>query len=325
VGFGNDLVVLDVSNPASPARVGAWALPGPVTDVCVIGSTAYVSHASNYAPDGTYLHGGLRIVDISDPAKPAEASYYLYEESFPTSVAVAGDYAYLTDWTGLQVVDISRPARPRRVGFLAGQGYQVVVADGYAYVTWEGCSMRSPCNGKFRIVNVSDPTALSEAAVFTYPKVAVSAVEVVGQYAYLTIGGLRIFNISSPTSAFEAGALAPGSGIPHGLAVAGRYAYYTDYSSALQSQTLYIVDVSHPGVPSTAGQWPLSPATLYTQNIALAGRYAFVTANGCLSSASSDCGNLLLVVDAANPAAPAEVGRYFEPFPVPPPLPSPVP
>lgn len=123
VGFGNDLVVLDVSNPASPARVGAWALPGPVTDVCVIGSTAYVSHASNYALDGTYLHGGLRIVDISDPAKPAEVSYYLYEGSFPTSVAVAGDYAYLTDWESLQVVDISRPARPRRVGFLAGQGY----------------------------------------------------------------------------------------------------------------------------------------------------------------------------------------------------------
>ncbi len=325
VGFGNAFVVLDVSNPASPARAGAWALPGPVTDVCLIGSTAYVSHASNYDPSGAYLHGGMRIIDISNPAKPAEVSYYLYEDSFPTSVAVASDYAYLTDWAGLQVVDISRPARPRRVGFLAGQGYQVAAAGGYAYVTWEGCSMRSPCNGKFRIVNVSDPAALSEAAVFNYPKVAVSAVEVAGRYAYLVVGGLRIFDVSSPTSPAEVAFLASAAGFPHGLAVAGDHAYYLDYSQTLNAPVIVDVDVSNRAAPVTAGQWPLSPATLSTQNIALAGRYAFVTANGCLSSDYSDCGNFLLVVDVSAPAAPAEVGHYFEPYPVPPPFPSPAP
>lgn len=185
--------------------------------------------------------------------------------------------------------------------------------------------MRSPCNGKFRIVNVSDPTALSEAAVFTYPKVAVSAVEVVGRYAYLDVGGLRIFDVSSPTSPAEVAFLASAAGFPHGLAVAGDHAYYLDYSQTLNAPVIVDVDISNRAAPVTAGEWPLSPAMLSTQNIALAGRYAFVTANGCLSSDYSDCGNLLLVVDVSAPAAPAEVGRYFEPFPVPPPVPSPVP
>ena len=325
LGFGQELVVVDVSNPASPVRVGAWTLPGPVTDVCLTGSTAYVSHASNYSPTDAYLHGGMRIIDISDPARPAEAGYYLYEESFPTSVAVADDHAYLTDWARLQIVDISRPQKPRGVGAMEGQGYKVVVASGYAYVTWEGCSMRSPCNGKFRILNVSDPTALSEAAVFTYPKVAVSAVEIVGRYAYLLVGGLRIFDVSSPTAPVEVGFHASASGFPRGLAVAGRYAYYVDYSSLLNSQGLYIVDVSDPAAPTEAGQWPLPASGLVVQDIAVDGHYAYLNASGCLSSLGVDCGNVLIVVDVAGPAAPAEAGRYFLPYPIPPPVPSPVP
>jgi hypothetical protein len=326
VGVDREFVVLDVSNPANPTRVGAWALPGVVTDACVVGSYAYVSHASNYAPDGTLLHGGMRIIDISNPASPIEVSYYLYEESFPTSVAASGDYAYLTDWTDLQVVDVSRPARPRRAALFPGLGYRVVVAGDYAYITWEGCSMRSPCNGQFRIVDISDPRAPADAAVMAYPQRAVGALAVSGHYAYVGVEGLRIFDVASPASPVEVGFL-PASGFsrPLGLAIDGARAYYVDFSQALNAQALYIVDVTDPAAPVTVNAWALPSSSLTPQNMAVVGRFVYLTVGGCFAPDNADCGNGLMVIDVADPGAPVEVGRYVAPYPIPPPIPSPAP
>jgi len=56
IGIGQRLAILDISDPAQPARVGQTdLLPGDVFDVAVVGDYAYVACFIN----------GLRIIDIS--------------------------------------------------------------------------------------------------------------------------------------------------------------------------------------------------------------------------------------------------------------------
>ena len=84
------LLVLDVSNPAKPVRVGQSALfPNVVQDLALAGNYAYVA-------DG---EGGLRIIDIANPAAPAEVGFYDTPGS-ARGVAVAGDTIYVADVGG---------------------------------------------------------------------------------------------------------------------------------------------------------------------------------------------------------------------------------
>jgi len=63
VGVGLRLVVLDISNPAALREVGLTApFPHFVSDVAVSGTRAYVAAGGS----------GLRVVDISNPARPVE-------------------------------------------------------------------------------------------------------------------------------------------------------------------------------------------------------------------------------------------------------------
>ncbi len=87
LGVGPRLIILNVSNPAQPAFVGQTdVLPGTVRDVAVAGDYAYVA-------DGG---AGLRIVDVSHPAAPAEVGFY-DTSGFAGGVAVAGNYIYVAD------------------------------------------------------------------------------------------------------------------------------------------------------------------------------------------------------------------------------------
>ena len=121
----NGLVVVDVSDPTDPVRVGGYYDSNYAQGVAVSGDYAYVA-------DGT---GGLVVVDVSDPPDPTwvggyDASDYAY------GVAVSGGYAYVADRdSGLVVVDVSDPANPTRAGgYDTGSAQSVAVAGGYAYV-----------------------------------------------------------------------------------------------------------------------------------------------------------------------------------------------
>ena len=75
----------------------------------VVGSYAYVTNGSH----------GLRVIDISNPAAPAEMGF-CDTPGYAGAVAVAGNYAYVADgFSGLRIIDISNPAAPVEAGFHA--------------------------------------------------------------------------------------------------------------------------------------------------------------------------------------------------------------
>jgi hypothetical protein len=111
------LEVIDVSDAASPRRIGAYETGKGAWSVAVSGSFAYV--VGIYRADqatGPRPSYSFEVVDVSDPGNPRRVSGW-EERGFIHSVSVSGGFAYLADFDGgLHVIDISDPANPKRVG-----------------------------------------------------------------------------------------------------------------------------------------------------------------------------------------------------------------
>jgi hypothetical protein len=105
---GEGLIVLDVSNPGAPVRLGNYHSPAVLRKIVRRGDLLYVADAWN----------GLSILDISDQSAPQLVGVY----QSPVGVNhwgldLQGTLAYLAAGIGgLEVIDISDPANPTLVG-----------------------------------------------------------------------------------------------------------------------------------------------------------------------------------------------------------------
>jgi hypothetical protein len=280
-GVGPRLVILDISNPASPTVVGKTPpLPDLVESVAVVGGIAYLANDD----------GGLRVVDVSTPANPTEVGFYDTPGS-AHDVAVADGYAYVAAGDGgLRVVDISTPANPTGVGFheALADAASVAVADGYAYVAAGAAGLR--------VVDISTPANPTEVGFYGTPGSA-NDVAVADGYVYVADwdAGLRVVDVSAPAGPTEVGFYEM-PGFAKDVAVAGGNAYVTAYEN-LRGGTLRVVDVSRPTRPTEVG---FCDTPGWAEGVAITGRYAYIT--------DGDGG--LRVVNVSTPADPREEGSY---------------
>jgi len=244
------LHILDISDPAAPARIG-WCETGNALGVAVAGSLgdlyAYVTHGV----------AGLRVVDVSDSAAPAEVGFYDTPGEAGAVVVAGGPgdlYAYVADGSaGLRVVDVSDPAAPTEVGSYdtPGKAADVAVASGpggtLAYVADLDVS---GVNNGLRIIDVSDPAAPTQVGSYSAGGGCWTwGVAVVGNYAYIAnFGcGLRIVDVSDPTAPAEVGVWYGAD--PISVTVAGKYAYV----GAVSGYGLRVLNVSDPAAPTEVG------------------------------------------------------------------------
>jgi hypothetical protein len=78
------LLVVNVSNPASPTQADVFDTPYGTWSLAVAGNYAYLA-------DGA---GGLRIIDVSSPTNVVEVGFYITGGDLQ-NVTVAGNYAYI--------------------------------------------------------------------------------------------------------------------------------------------------------------------------------------------------------------------------------------
>jgi hypothetical protein len=278
IGIGSSLVILNIADPAYPSVLGqSRPLPNLIANIAVSGTFAYVADHS----------GGLRIVDVSDPANPREIGVW---PGTAFCVAVAGQYAYVGEGPGMHVIDVSNPASPQHRGFIdTVKGvYGLAAAGHYAYV---GATRNI---GDYHIglwvMDVSDPA--HPQVTGHLPDVRPFDVKVVGNYAYFTdyYAGLRIVDISSPTNPVKVSTFkTPGPGLR--VAISGHMAHLADYYG------LSILDVSEPITPTQTAYYSMTGAI---EDVAVAGSTAY----------AMSIGNGLRAIDVSNPASPHEVGHY---------------
>jgi hypothetical protein len=239
---------------------------------------------------------GFTILDLSDPANPAEVDAYRSSLPFPEDIevldvlhlVVTGRYAYLVGG-GLWIIDISNPTVPVEVGVLENDAFLGIVAVSgvYAYL--------ASADGLL-IVDVSDPRHPVEAGVISGSHEFFN-VAVAGSFAYLKESDrLRIVDVSDPARPIEVGSYIAGQEGINFLAVEGGFAYLTNVDGLL------IVDVSDPTRPVAVSRYQSRAGSFAT--VAVAGGFAYLVN---ILEDFETLGSELTILDVTDPATPAEV------------------
>jgi len=203
------LQIVNISNPNSPILQGTAGVSvgviGSVSSVDIVGNYAYIVNKLSFS-------GRLQIINISNPASPTKSGEYSFPlEGVVSNVQVLGNYAYVSAGNrGLKIIDISNPTSPVLKGEYyynhTGEAYDVQVVGKYAYVAFGLYGLE--------IIDISNPSSPTLVGSFK-PETkyygmsvtnTVTSVEVVNNYAYLTVqasrdlGGLWILDISQFTN-----------------------------------------------------------------------------------------------------------------------------
>jgi hypothetical protein len=228
----DDLHIIDISDPYSPAYNGCYDTHRSVRDVFVDDRYAFV----------TVSHPYIFVIDVADPANPVYAGVS-DTVGWSRDIHIVGDYAYLTG-TDLQILDISNPSHPVSVGvyYTERDSRRVFVSNGFAYVTeYYGY------NYDLEIVDVSDPANPYFVGGFDTLGSA-GAICVAGDYAYVGVGymGVIILDISDPSNPYAVGHFLEGQAAPGDIVIAGNLLYLT-------ARDLQIFDISDPTSPTLIG------------------------------------------------------------------------
>lgn len=170
---GQQLDILDVTNPISPVAISSVDLPA--NQYGVEGEVRVDGHYVFLAMGDASHYGGLRVVDISDESNPTVVASYdlpggagkMYAKGI--GLTIADGRAYVAARGGLWVFDVSQPDSPvlahnfaLPTGFTNSMGAHVEVRDNLAYVTAYGLEMDASVGGLaiYKTRNVANQVAI---------------------------------------------------------------------------------------------------------------------------------------------------------------------
>lgn len=145
------LLIVDVSDPADPVRIGSCL--GNALEVAVEGDYAYVAGTDDY----------FRVVDVSDPHHPIFVGE-CYVGRRATDMSVAGDIVYLQTYGGLYAFNVADPSQPTQVAYANKSLWCVATAGTYVYSGGDGLMIWQHIAG-------ATPTPTTIATVPTIPTV----------------------------------------------------------------------------------------------------------------------------------------------------------
>jgi hypothetical protein len=141
-GSDTTFVVVDVSNPPAPVRVGGFSSPHFPLDIAVKDSITYLATQN----------GGVRIVDCRNPYLPVEVSSFQPSRSFP-GVVQRDSFVYADRADTIFILDTRIPQLPIIIGKYGRSGTPVgsvdlFISSGFLY--WVG-------DGRLGVVDIRDP------------------------------------------------------------------------------------------------------------------------------------------------------------------------
>ena len=286
------VVVFDVSNPAQPQRLTAFASP-----------TMNWWRGSQVRPTiaGTYLYlpwnGLVELFDVTNPVQPIRLGAYQSAGS-PQGVKVAGGLAYVAAGdAGLEVVAVSNPAQPQRLGsFDTSRSLSRVFATP-AYVL-------APCQDQgFEVIDTANPCGLRLMGEHDTGSSGSGPVPVfaAGSAAYV---GAEVFDLSNPAAPVRVGEFA--NGPPAGITVSGDYACVAGQGWSVVGSGLQVFDVSNPFQPFRLGGYTGGSADA----VAVWNNYAYVAFCDDQNLAGNSADGLA-VFDLSSPATPVRIGFSY--------------
>lgn len=251
-GSNPDLIVLNISNPATPVQVGSLDLTGTLVNIAVSGSYAYITSNDNSAE--------LLIVDISNPASPSlSGKYDASGNTDGRGVFVSGTTVYMgrvnngsTD--EFLIVNASNPAIPTLVGSLntGSDANEIVVIGNYAYIASGDNSQ------ELQVISISNPSVPTLSGSLNISG-NTDALTIDGFGSTIVIGQgslLYVVNISTPSSPSVLGSINTGDIVNDiNLGNSNNYVFVANSSNSAEFQVINIVT---PSLPSLLGSLNLT-------------------------------------------------------------------
>ncbi|MGB6121072.1 MAG: hypothetical protein WBG80_04110, partial [Bacteroidota bacterium] len=276
-----------------------------------------VAVSGNYAYVASGMASGLRVLDLSDPAAPAESGHAINTDRCPgvsnwmaDRVTVSGDYAYVLYFDGLwsfghyrlYVYDVSDPGAPRQMGCISlpDNCTSQFVKGEYVYIT----AFEMDGFSGVKVIDVSDPMLPVEDGSFGTPGMPQS-VWVADSTAYIADNNaLVIYDITNPASPEQLGSYAPEAAeyLILEVAVKGDYVLIADPYFGIR-----ILDASDCSQIREVGSHPHNQADTYFSPIKISGDTAYYLQHG------DDMDKRLIILDLSDPTAPVEVGSHAMP------------
>lgn len=203
------LEVVDVSDPASPQRVGSFTPPGLASAVAILNaSTVAVARRGGFS-------SGVTFVDVSTPTSPSErGSVNAPFIQDPAALAARDTVLFVADeQLGLLSIGFGDPDTPATIGLPSGNGARDLDLQGDLLL------VASRARG-LQVVDVFDPTSpilRSELSLPTMYGVARQGSTAIG---CLGAAGVALVDLSTPSSA-RLRSIVPAAGIPRDAAWAG--------------------------------------------------------------------------------------------------------
>ncbi len=161
---GEGLIILDISNPAQPQRLGHYLSPAGPRMAAKNGELLYVSDEWN----------GFAVVDVSDPTHPRTIGEYQTpgtDKQDHRGIAYRDGLVYLcAGYGGLDVVDVSDPTNPVRIHnfFMLAPGAVYTLYDGleldgnvaHVGVAYSASLGATPLRALWNL-DISNPTSVS--------------------------------------------------------------------------------------------------------------------------------------------------------------------
>ncbi|MBI5806491.1 T9SS type A sorting domain-containing protein [candidate division TA06 bacterium] len=273
------LLILGVSTAMADSlnvrTIGYYDLPSLAWNSCIVGDLLYVADHDM----------GLRVLDVSDPANPAEIVKFM--TSLAQDVAVRGGLAYVADGDqGLRIIDLNDYYDPQEIGYYDTDNYalSVVLSGNYAYVA----DLSS-----LQIIDISDSTNPCLAGSISCSGYTWWVV-VKDNYAYLAngSGGLIAVDVTNPALPVMAGYYNT-NGEAYYVCVDDSFAFVADGPKGLK-----IVNIARPDSMYLVGTYAVSIDENY--GVKSLGNTVYL----------ADCVYGLIVLDVSNPALPVNIGHY---------------
>jgi hypothetical protein len=254
-------------------------------------------------PFGLLQSGNTNEIDDStDNIEPecAKSISSIAAGTGPNSVAVWGNYAYVTDQNNnrMNIYNVSNKTSPTLVNAVATgiSPFDIIASIGYAYVA---------VSGSLRVFDLSNP----ELPVLNQTRSAFGNKSVIsGNYLYLRgsdSNKITVFDISTPTSIQQKAVITIDFVNDEGIVevsnfiISGNYAYvimyYYDYDTGTTTYKLWTVNVTNPTKPVVLGSIDLliEEYSGFTFELGIFGNYLY---------AFDDLNSY--VIDISNPAVP---------------------
>jgi hypothetical protein len=292
---GGGLRVYDASDPASVSEVAAWTSAGPISDVVLKDSYAYVAA------------GKAGVFGIDMNTMKEVASWTPPEGSSASAVNLLHPALYVTlggDEKDLAVLDLSDAPALKYVGAREFRGtiWDVAVYGDRAYVLHNVIDRKPPrpfpTDTYLTELDVTDPRRPKALRTLGPEEHAGEWMELDGRYAYLSSieTGLRVVDLGLD-SLKPAGQLRIGTG--SGTVLLRKSVLYLAVPRK-DPKGVWIVDVSQPAKPKPTAHAPLPHQA---EGVFVSGDYAYV----------ADGHDGLYIIDVSDPRHPKEAGHLEEP------------